>query len=206
MRPKPSPAIWIGSAFCTALALAAATVGVLGANEKGTIVALGLTARLSFLLFWLAYAGGALAALFGSRFEPLKQRSREFGLAFASAHLVHIGLVAWLCRIGDAPSVSTFIFFGIALVWTYLLALFSIDRLRQALSPTHWWLLRTVGLNYIAYAFAFDFLNDPFRYSVKHMVAYLPFAILSIAGPFLRLAAWRLRGGHIWPSSSYLAR
>jgi len=45
------------------------------------------------------YAGGAMTALFGPAFEPFKKRAREFGLAFASAHLVHIALVAWLDQI-----------------------------------------------------------------------------------------------------------
>jgi len=57
-------------------------------------VALRATARWSFLLFWLAYAGGALATLFGPKFQALAHRGRDFGLSFASAHLVHLGLVA----------------------------------------------------------------------------------------------------------------
>src|SRR5208283_952478 len=115
---------------------------VAGTGEKGIDAALRATARLSFLLFWVAYAGSAMASLFGSPFQTLKLRAREFGLAFASAQLVHIGLVVWLCLIGAAPDVSTFVFFGIALVWVYLLALFSIGRLRRALGPGSWWILR----------------------------------------------------------------
>jgi hypothetical protein len=73
--------------------------------------------------------------------------------------LVHLGLVAWLCLIGAAPGVGTFIFFGIATLWVYLLALFSIGRLQKLLGPTAWWLLRNVGMNYVAYAIAIDFLT-----------------------------------------------
>ena len=76
-------------------------------------MALKATARLSFLLFWPAYVGGALTTLFGPAFEGLKQRGRDFGLAFASAHLVHIALVTWLVHIGAAPSIRTFVFFRI---------------------------------------------------------------------------------------------
>src|SRR6516162_2450516 len=39
-------------------------------------VALQATARLSFVLFWPAYAAAALAALFGPRFQPLRRRVR----------------------------------------------------------------------------------------------------------------------------------
>src|SRR5271168_2605062 len=125
----------MSSAFCVALGLAAAVLAALGADERGIQSALRATARLSFLLFWAAYSGSALASLFGRAFQPLKQRTREFGLAFASAHLVHLGLVAWLCMIGAAPDISVFIFFGIAVAWVYLLALFSIPRLQHALGP-----------------------------------------------------------------------
>jgi hypothetical protein len=49
-------------------------------------------------MFWPAYTGSVLTTLFGPAFEPIKRRTREFGLAFASAHLVHLALVAWLIR------------------------------------------------------------------------------------------------------------
>jgi hypothetical protein len=95
----PVAAVWMGSAFCAALGLAALALAALGPGEHGTVVALKVTARFSFLLFWLAYAAGAMTTLFGSAFEPLKRRGREFGLAFASAHLAHLGLVVWLTYI-----------------------------------------------------------------------------------------------------------
>jgi hypothetical protein len=157
---------------------------------KGTILALKLTARLSFLLFWCAYTAGAMAVLFGPAFDPLKRHSREFGLAFASAHLVHLALVAWLTYIGAAPPRGVFVFFGVAALWVYLLALFSIPRLQQSLGSKGWWLLRFVGLNFIAYAFAKDFLGYRQFGSVKYLVGYFPFAVLSIAGPLLCLAAF----------------
>jgi hypothetical protein len=78
----------MGCAFCAALALATIVLAVFGLGERGTDVALQATARLSFLLFWPAYAGGGLATL-GSVFAFLPHRARDFGLAFASAHLVH---------------------------------------------------------------------------------------------------------------------
>jgi hypothetical protein len=190
---RPRAEVWMGSAFLAALGLTSLVLVALGAGERGTDVALQLTARLSFLLFWPAYAGSAMTALFGPAFEPLKQRAREFGLAFASAHFVHLALVAWLTHIGAAPPVGSFIFFGIAALWTYLLALFSIARLRQTLGSRSWWLLRVVGLNYIAYAFAVDFLRVSQFGSIKYLVGYLPFAVLSVVGPMLRFAAF-LRG------------
>jgi hypothetical protein len=182
----------MGFAFGAALILTAAVLTLFGAGKRGTLLGLQMTARFSFLLFWPAYAGSALCALFGQTFLPLKRHGRAFGLAFASAHLAHVGLVAWLSYIGVAPSRGTFVFFGIAVGFTYMLALFSVASLHQALGPAGWWLLRTIGLNYILYAFAVDFLRYRDFGTAKFWVGYLPFDILVIAGPQLWGAAFLL--------------
>ena len=187
---RPHTVLWMVSAFCAAGSLAGLVLAALGLDERGTDVALQVTARFSFLLFWAAYAGGALATLFGPLFEPLKRHGREFGLAFASAHLIHMALVGWLIQIGASPPLGTFVLFGIALLWLYLLALFSIVRLQRMLGPKVWWLLRLIGLSYIAYAFAIDFLRVSPVDSVKDLIGYLPFAVLSVLGPALCLAAF----------------
>jgi hypothetical protein len=62
-------------------------------SANALVTALRLTARWSFLLFWMAYTGSAMGALFGPAFEVLARRGREFGLAYAAAHLIHLGLV-----------------------------------------------------------------------------------------------------------------
>jgi hypothetical protein len=182
----------MSSAFFAELTLAVVVLGFRGANESGTLAALSMTARLSFLYFWLAYTGSALTAVFGRLFEPLKKRAREFGLAFASAHLVHLGLVGWLCIVGDAPSVSVFVIFGTAVIWTYLLALFSVGSLRQKLGPAGWWILQVLGMNFILYVFAIDFIKSPIIGSLRHTIEYLPFVLLTIAAPTLRLLAMAL--------------
>ena len=187
----------MGLAFATAFALAAVVLAVLGVSTKSLGAALRVTARFSFLLVWFAYAGGALAGLFGPTFRPLARRGREFGLAFASAHLIHIGLVVWLYQVSIKPPVSegTFIFFGIGILWTYLLALFSIQRLSQALGPKAWRIVRTIGLEYIAFAFFVDFIRNPLHGGVKSVIEYLPFSLLAVMGYMLRIAAIARRLG-----------
>ncbi|MGA7323780.1 MAG: hypothetical protein WBX25_04690, partial [Rhodomicrobium sp.] len=166
------------------------TIAVLGSAERGTEVALQLSARFAFLVFFPAYVGGAPTTFFGPTFKPLKQYGREFGFAFAAALSVHLGLVAWLCHIGFTPGHSTFIFFGGAATCTYILAIFSVGRLQRRIGRKSWWLLRTVALNYIAYAFFVDFWKPPFLSSVNHLLGYSAFAMLSVIGPLLRLAAF----------------
>lgn len=182
--------IWTTAGFCAAFLLAACVLSIVGAGEKGIDAALAATGRLSFLLFWPAYTGSALVALFGPRLQPARRNGREFGLAFASAHLVHLGLVGWLCAIGAAPGAGTFVLFGIAVFSLYLLAALSAPALVKRLPPRNWRLLRLVTMNYIAYAFAVDFLTHPQVVGLKHTLAYLPFSALVIAGFLLRLAAF----------------
>ena len=191
MNSRPSPvrattvAWWTGLAFATAAVLAAIVLAVFGAGELGTIDALRITARFSFLLFWVAYAGGGLALLIGPAAGFLRRHGRDFGLAFAAAHLVHIGLVGWLCWIGAPPERRLFVFFVPPLVVLYVLALFSIPTLQRKLGRSLWTVLRTVGMTYIAYAFGVDFVSAPFGGGTTHVVMYAPFAILSVAGPVL---------------------
>jgi hypothetical protein len=184
--------IGMGAAFGIALAITVLVLAFSGADNKGIRLALELTARWSFLLFWLAYAGNAVAALFGP--AELAGHGREFGLAFASAHLVHIGLVIWLYQISvRAPlGPGLFLFFAIGLFWTYLLAALSFGG-AKALGPL-WRPLRFVGMNYILVAFGRDFVlpvihPKPAQVNLGHFLFYAPFAALCIAAPLLVLAA-----------------
>ena len=154
-------------AFGVALGLAAAVLAIKGTDAKSLVMALQVTARWSFLLFWVAYAGRAVTELFGPAFAPLARRGREFGLAYASALLIHLGLVVWLFHISSRAPLSgtSFAFFVLGMVWTYLLAVLSFGRLAEALGPSGWRVVRVAGLNYILYAFAIDFVTtlDPRR-------------------------------------------
>ena len=188
-------------AFAVALALAAAVFATRGLD---IVQALRMTARWSFLLFWLAYTGGALAALFGPTFGPLAARGRDLGLAYASAQLVHLGLVIWLFQISSSPPLSggLYYFFVLAVVLTYLLAIFSFGGLSKTLGSKGWRALRIVGLNYILLAFARDFVpafHGIADHGASHFVSYAPFAAMCIAAPILVLTA----AAHRWVGTRY---
>jgi hypothetical protein len=184
---------WIAVPFVAELTLAAAVLALAGADDSGIHAALLATARLAFLLFLPAYIGSALATLFGPAFDGLRRRAREFGLAFAAALAVHLALVAWLCMLGDIPPVRTFVVFGVAAVCVYGLALFSIAKLQHWLGPRVWAVLRFLAMNYIACAFADDFLRIAPSVTLDYVLVYLPFALLAIAGPALYVAAFMKR-------------
>jgi hypothetical protein len=197
MMQKNNIAQAMGAAFAVALAITVAVFALRGIDNKSIRLALELTARWSFTLFWLAYAGGALATLFG--WQSLAGRGRELGLAFATAHLVHVGLVIELGIVmGRVPlSGGLLLFFLIGLLFTYLLALLSFGG-AKAMGPVAWKTLRFVGMNYILIAFARDFVlpviyPKPTQYNVAHFIAYAPFAAASIAAPLLVLVAMARR-------------
>jgi len=194
---RSTTAEWMGGTMCVALAIVLIVRVVATPGEK-ELMGLRATARWSFVLFWLASTGRALTTLFGSRFQPLAQRGRDLGLSFASAHLVHLGLVTWVLYFSARPFPrSSFIFFGIGALWVYLLALLSIRRLTAMLNPRVWRILRIVGVEYISLAFLSDFFINPFQSGIRNLLAYLPFLTLAIAAPLLRFAAVvkRLRVG-----------
>lgn len=175
--------------FVIALGVALIVLGAFGADERGTVLALRMTARWSFFIFWLAYTGSAIAKIFGPRFEGLAGRGRELGLAFASAQLVHLGLIFWLYYISTSPG-GAMVFFWVGMLCTYLLALFSWPRVRNALGPRLWRIIRTSAVEYIALVFAADFILLPLQTGDgKYPLSYLPFALMLVIGASLRIAA-----------------
>ncbi len=188
--------VWMAAAFSAAAVLAAGVLAIFGVNPRAIAGALRVTARFSVLLFWPAYAGGALAALYGPGFATLARRRREFGLAFASAHLVHLGLVIWLYRLSSTPPVSnsSAVIFGIGFFWIFVLVLLSVRAVRQNLPGRAWRILQTIGLEYIAYLFFLDFLQPGSAGLCeaacrKQPLAYAPFGALIVLGLALRLTA-----------------
>jgi len=193
---KRAPAfLWMGAAFSVALALALCVFAIKGIDHESVVLALRVTARWSFLPFWIAYSGGAMAVLFGPVFKPFAERGREFGLAYAAAQLIHLGLVVWLFQISSRPPLTglLLVFFSAGLFWTYLLALFSFGGLSKLLGSGGWHTLRVIGLNFIMLAFARDFvptaMHGAENYGAWRLIQYAPFAALCVAGPLLVLAA-----------------
>jgi hypothetical protein len=184
----------MGVALLGGLALVFIAESFLSADDRYG-VALRWTARWSFVWFCLASMGSALCVLFGPLFKPLASRARDFGLAFASAHSVHVALVAYMLHSATTPFPrSPLILFGVGVFFTYLLALISVSApLRDLLGPSGWRLVRNVGLEYINYAYFADFSTRTFHKGTAHMLIYLPFLLLTLAGPLVRLAAFLKR-------------
>jgi len=181
---------WMLSAPAVALVIAAAALALDGRAEQGTVLGLRLTARWSYLWFWLAYTAGAWTTLLGPRLHTLAMGARDFGLAFAAAHLVHVALVVWLYLIAEhPPGAHTLEFFGVAVFFTYLLALLSFRRPAASVSPRALVAIRTVGVEYIAFAFLVDFARGLFTLTLGHALTYGVFLALGVLAYGLRAAA-----------------
>jgi hypothetical protein len=196
MGAPPVVGYWMAAAFVVCLALAAIVLALAGAGENGTALALRVTARWCFLLFWPAYAGGAVARFCGPRFAVLARQGRAFGLAFAAALTVHIGLVLWLMAVATDQR-SPMLLFWAGVACTYALTLLSLPRLRGWLGPRPWRIACEGAMQYIALVFAVDFIVEPLRANGadKYPLTYLPFAVMLVGGALLRLAAQIRRSG-----------
>jgi hypothetical protein len=194
-RRHDPAAVWMIGAFGGALALALAVLAGYGTGPDGLRVGLRVTARWSFLFFWLSYAGGAMAILFGPVFAGPARQARALGLAFAAALLVHIGFVVWLgVVLGQIPLQGGVLwFFLVALLFSCLLALLSFGIGIRSLDPV-WRPLLLLGTTYILIAFARDFVLGALDQNAQHYwlyaAEYVPFALLSLVAIPLRLAAF----------------
>jgi hypothetical protein len=103
---------------------------------------------------------------------------------------VHVGLVLWLYHIAAGPG-SAMVFFWVGIFCTYLLVLLSLPRLRDLLGVRLWWIFRAMAIEYIAVAFAADFILAPLQKDELGKLSYLPFALMLVAGAGLRAAAFR---------------
>jgi len=189
-RRIPGAAGWMIASFAVALALAVTVLAISGDGESGTALALRVTARWCFVLFWPAYAGSALAKFCGPRFAVLARYGREFGLAFAAALAVHIALVLWLLD-AAAKQRTLMLFFWAGVACTYFLAAFSLPRLRDWLGLRLWRTLSEAAMQYVALVFAVDFIVDPLQASGvdRYPLSYLPFVLMLVGGAVLRIAA-----------------
>jgi hypothetical protein len=188
-------ALWIGGGFGATVAVAGLILAAKGTGESGVKFAALMSARVAFLFFWPAYAGGAAARLFGPALSGLARHGREFGLAFAAALSVHLALVLWLFLISAHPPVgpAVIVTFGLGALWLYALAAASLIPVGQVPSPKALRIFRTAGLEYIALLFVYDFVLSPLRNGFSHPLEYLPFSLMIVVGVILRLVAWLRR-------------
>jgi methionine sulfoxide reductase heme-binding subunit len=143
----------------------------------GIRLVIRLTARVSLVLFGLAFTAGALARGLPNDWTRWQRRNRRYlGVSFAFSHGVHLVAIIALARLDPALFASLtkpVIIISGSIVYLFIAAMTatSFDRTAAMIGPRAWRLLHTIGGYYILLTFANAFgrraMQDPF---------YLPFA------------------------------
>jgi sulfoxide reductase heme-binding subunit YedZ len=138
------------------------------------------TARISFLLFTLAFTASSMVRRWPNSFTNWCVANRRYlGLSFALAHIVHFGALSLLIIVTDTePELITIIFGGSAYLFVVLMALTSNDKSVQLLGA-NWSRLHTYGGYYIWLIFAYTFAGGIFESAIS--VLFLIAAILTLA-------------------------
>lgn len=147
------------------------------------------TARVGFPLFILTYCASSLARLWpGPAWSLLLRRRRQWGLAFALAHTVHLAaLVNFFLVSGQTPATVSLVGGGFAYLMLYLMVLTSNDRAMRWLGP-RWKLLHRTGIHVIWFVYTFSYFGRLFDPGLFLQGAILFPVCLGAAG--LRIAAW----------------
>jgi DMSO/TMAO reductase YedYZ heme-binding membrane subunit len=182
--------------FAVLLAVAAIVAGSLAAFDTAPEIWQHITrytARLSFLIFVIVFASGALAALFPSATTRWLRRNRRYtGLSFALAHFLHLfAIIALFVTIEEMPALVSIVGGGLAYVFIAAMAATSNDWSMRKLGPKLWGRLHLVGAWYVWAIFMNSYVSrlasetPPEPKWIFALTATLGFAALG-----LRIAAW----------------
>lgn len=183
--------------LCAAVALVAGllvSVTLAGAADalEGWQLAARFTARLAFLVFLPVYIASAWHRLApGAASRWLMRNRRSLGLAFATAHTVHlVALTVFNRMAGQVPDPSALVVGGGAYVMLLAMALTSNDAAVRRLGPRRWKRLHAVGIHWLWFVFAFSYAGRV----AEGQLRFLPLLALALFALALRLTARFRRG------------
>lgn len=136
----------------------------IGFNEDGTRAAIAWSAKISFILFCLAFAASAahLRIRNSLSFWWLMNR-KYFGISFAINHLLHLGFLVLLQQVFhpvfDLAAGTSLMAGGMAYLFVVLMLLTSFEAFSKHLSRKNWKLLHTVGGYWIWMIFMSTYLK-----------------------------------------------
>ena len=125
---------------------------------EGAQLAARWTSRVGLPIFLTAYLASTLLALSKSDLtKNLMRRRRQWGLAFAFTHSVHLVMLTYYLTIaGMPPDVITVLGGGLAYVMIYLMALTS-NNASMRLLGKNWKRLHVFGIHYIWFIYTFTY-------------------------------------------------
>ena len=158
-----------------------------GFTEDGTREAIRWTARISVVLFSLAFAASGIHRLIQNSLSFWLLMNRKYlGISFAIIHLIHLFyLVVLQCNfhpVFEKAKTISLIGGGMAYFFLILMLLTSFERFSKFLTKRQWKILHTVGGYWILYIF----LRSYWKRALTEY-EYYPLAIMLVLVIIIRL-------------------
>jgi len=190
---QPDRGLWAWGLvkFCiaTSLLLFGGLYFIYGFTEEGTRQAIRWSARISAVLFSLAFTASAFQRLFKNIFSFWWLMNRKyFGISFAIVHLLHLCFLLVLQQffhpVFNMAKTSSLIGGGLAYFFIVLMLLTSFPYFAKYLSRRNWKILHTAG----GYWIWFIFIKTYWKRAATES-EYIPLVVLLVAVLGLRLLA-----------------
>lgn len=185
---------WVSMILLFILIAAALIFMLSGFTETNLRTVVRLTARMSGLLFCMAFTASSLYRLAQNECSRWMLKNRRYlGISFALVHLVHLAFIVLLESVFEsvlpATKIITILGGGIAYLFVLAMLLTSFLRFKDKLTRKQWKRLHTTGGYWIWGIFIFSYLK---RIPADYF--YLPWALLFMAVLLIRL--WNARQEH----------
>ena len=169
----------------------AAIFAIGGFNEESTRQCIRLSAKVSVVLFCMAFSASAVQGLLRNVFTFWWRMNRKyFGISFAIVHLLHLAFLVLLQQcfhpVFTLAKTSSLVAGGGAYMFVVLMLLTSFERFSKHLTKRQWKLLHTVGGWWIWAVFASSY----FKRVLHGEWEYLPWALLVLATGLVFLPRW----------------
>lgn len=160
---------------------------------EGARLAARWTSRVGLPVFLIAYLASSLDQFWSADLtRTLIRRRRQWGLAFAWTHSVHlVALTYFLVIAGTPPDATTILGGGLAYLMIYLMALTSNNWSMKKMG-TKWKYLHRFGIHYIWLIYVLTYagrLEDP---ALRH-IGIIGVGLLVLALLLRLIAKWRNR-------------
>lgn len=181
----------VASVACVLFLLLAVGAGSTTATTEGARMVIRWTARLSLILFLMAFTASAWVKLVPGAYTIWQRRNRRYlGLSFALSHFVHLGAVLLLASVDPdlfwkLTNPVTILTGSLAYLFIAAMAASSFDRIVAAMGDRLWHGVHGFGAWYIWISFVFTFGKRAVMDT-----AYLPAMVLIAAALSVRLLAY----------------
>ncbi len=159
-----------------------------GFTEESTRMAIAWSAKISFLLFCMAFAASAAHKRIKNSLSFWWLMNRKyFGISFAISHLIHLGFLVVLQQVfhpvfNIAASISLIAGGGVYF-FVVLMLLTSFETFSNYLSRKNWKLLHTIGGYWIWVIFLSTYVKKVMNVGAE----FIPFVLLLIIVLIIRL-------------------